>query len=91
MVRYLDQKGQALGAAERDKLLFWFAAAGMWGRYSGSTESFLDRDLEMLEGADGGLDKLLKELRLWHGALKWSRGTLMDGASALAFIPFFTC
>jgi len=42
MVRYLDQKGEALNAQERDKLLFWFASAGMWGRYSGSTESYLD-------------------------------------------------
>jgi hypothetical protein len=69
MVRYLDQKTDGLGASERDKLLFWFASAGMWGRYSGSTESYLDRDLEMLEGDDGGLDKLLRELRTWHGAL----------------------
>jgi len=36
----------------------------------------------MLEGTEGGLDKLLKELRLWHGSLRvepehfeaWSRG-----------------
>ncbi|HBK93096.1 MAG TPA: hypothetical protein DDZ68_15645 [Parvularcula sp.] len=82
MVRYLDQKGTALDEAERDKLLFWFAQAGMWGRYSGSTESYLDKDLEALEGADGGLDRLLEQLRLWHGGLRvepdhftgWSKG-----------------
>ena len=32
MVRYLDQKQGTLSAKERDKLLFWFAQAGMWGR-----------------------------------------------------------
>ena len=82
MVRYLDLLGRQPSAPERDKLLFWFAAAGMWGRYSGSTESFIDRDLEMLEGDDGGLDKLIKELRTWHGDLTvqpehfegWSQG-----------------
>ena len=52
------------------------------GRFSGSTESYIDQDLGTLEGADGGLDKLLDQLRLWHGALRvepghfdgWSRG-----------------
>ena len=83
MVRYLDRHGGALSAEERDKLLFWFASAGMWGRYSGSTESYIDRDLEMLEGDDGGLDRLIRELRLWHGDLTvqpehfdaWSSGS----------------
>jgi len=70
MVRYLEQRGGgALGAVERDKLVFWFAQAGMWGRFSGSTESFIDQDLAMLEGPDGSLDKLLDQLRLWHGGL----------------------
>ena len=35
---------------ERDKLLFWFVQAGMWGRFSGSTESYIDQDLAALEG-----------------------------------------
>jgi hypothetical protein len=82
MVRYIDQKGGPLDEKERDKLLFWFAQAGMWGRYSGSTESYIDKDLEALEGDDGGLDKMLEQLRLWHGGMKvepdhftgWSRG-----------------
>ena len=30
MVRYLDQKQGTLDEKERDKLLFWFAQAGMW-------------------------------------------------------------
>ena len=42
----------------------------MWGRFSGSTESFIDQDLAALEGDDGGLDKLLEQLRLWHGGLR---------------------
>ena len=74
MARYLDQRQQqklgAMSAQERDKLLFWFAQSGMWGRYSGSTESALDRDLGMLAGESGGLDQLLDELRQWHGGLR---------------------
>ena len=70
MVRYLDQKQETLDEKERDKLLFWFAQAGMWGRYSGSTEASLDRDLAALEESGGNLDALLKELQLWHGELR---------------------
>ena len=74
MARYLDQRHQkktgSLSAKERDKLLFWFAQSGMWGRYSSSTESALDRDLDMLDGESGGLDRLLDELRQWHGGLR---------------------
>ena len=70
MVRYLELKGGKLDHAESDKLLFWFTQAGMWGRYSGSTETFIDRDLDCLEGSEGGLDALLRELRLWHGGLR---------------------
>jgi hypothetical protein len=67
MVRYFDRRSGPLDEKERDKLLFWFVQAGMWGRFSGSTESFIDQDLAALEGPDGGLDKLLDQLRLWHG------------------------
>lgn len=74
MVRYLDQRKSyglpsSLDNKERDKLLFWYLQAAMWGRFSGSTESVIDKDLEALEGPEGGLDKLLEQLRLWHGSL----------------------
>ena len=69
MVRYLDKSGSQMTEKEQDKLLFWFVQAGMWGRFSSSTESVIDQDLGALEGPDGGLDKLLEQLRLWHGGL----------------------
>jgi len=69
MVRYLDKHKGHLNEVDRDKLLFWFLESGMWGRFSSSTESVIDKDLEALEGEDGGLDKLLDQLRLWHGSL----------------------
>ena len=71
MARYLDQReSKKLGAMnekERDKLLFWFVQAAMWGRFSGSTESVLDQDLAAVEE---GLDRLLGQLRLWQGSLR---------------------
>lgn len=69
MVRYLTQKNVSLTEKERDKLLFWFVQSGMWGRFSGSTESFLDKDLAAIEDKDT-LDNLLEEFRLWHGGMR---------------------
>lgn len=87
MVRYIDQKGAALSEVERDKLLFWFAQAGMWGRYSGSTESYLDKDLGALEGEDGGIDKLLEQLRLWHGGMRVEPGHFTGWSLGARFYP----
>ncbi|MGY8690884.1 MAG: hypothetical protein ACKVHP_24495, partial [Verrucomicrobiales bacterium] len=87
MVRYLDQHKGSLNEIERDKLLFWFVEAGMWGRFSGSTESYIDQDLAALEGPDGGLDKLLTQLRLWHGALRVEPGHFTGWSQGARFYP----
>jgi len=87
MVRYLDMKQGPLDEKERDKLLFWFAQVGMWGRFSGSTESKIDQDLAALEGEDGGLDKLLEQLRLWHGGLRIEPGHFTGWSLGARFYP----
>jgi hypothetical protein len=87
MVRYLDQRAGSLNEIERDKLLFWFAQAATWGRFSGSTESFIDQDLAALEGPDGGLDKLLEQLRLWHGGLRAEPGHFTGWSLGARFYP----
>ncbi|MDD5395609.1 MAG: DUF262 domain-containing protein [Thiothrix sp.] len=86
MVRYLDQRSGRLDEIERDKLLFWFAQAGMWGRFSGSTESYIDKDLGVLE-SNGGVDKLLAELRLWHGGLSIEPGHFDGWSLGARFYP----
>lgn len=87
MVRYLDDRSGPMPAPERDKLLFWFVQAAMWGRFSGSTESFIDQDLAALEGPDGGLDKLLEQLRLWHGGLRVEPGHFTGWSLGARFYP----
>lgn len=87
MVRYLDQRSGPMNEQERDKLLFWFVQAGMWGRFSGSTESFIDQDLAALEGEAGGLDKLLEQLRLWHGGLRVEPGHFTGWSLGARFYP----
>ncbi len=91
MARYLDQRQQGklgpMGEKERDKLLFWFVQAAMWGRFSGSTESFIDQDLAALEGDGDGLEKLLEQLRLWHGGLRAEPGHFTGWSLGARFYP----
>ena len=70
MAHYVDRRGGRLtDAVERDRLTYWFFQSAMWGRFSGATESALNQDLATLEEMDGGLDRLLEQLRLWRGGL----------------------
>ena len=91
MARYLElrevKKLGAMGEKERDKLLFWYVQAAMWGRFSGSTETFIDQDLAALEGDDGGIDKLLEQLRLWHGGLRAEPGHFTGSSKGARFYP----
>jgi hypothetical protein len=91
MARYLDLRSQQhlgpMDDKERDKLLFWFVQAGMWGRFSGSTESYIDKDLGTLEGENGGLDNLLETLRLWHGGLRVEPGHFTGWSLGARFYP----
>jgi hypothetical protein len=87
MVRYLDKRAGSLNAKEQDKLLFWFVQAGMWGRFSGSTESYIDQDLAALEGDGGGLEKLMEQLRLWHGDLRVEPGNFSGWSLGARFYP----
>ena len=71
MVRFVDQRNSHLNnVVERDRLLYWYFQAAMWGRFSGSTESTLDSDLRAIEDDEEGIGQLLENLRLWHGNLR---------------------
>ena len=83
MVRYLELQGGSLSNQEqRDKLLYWYIHTFMWGRYAGSTETYLNVDLEAIEDIDRGLDNLIGGLRINRGNLRvdsgdfdgWSKG-----------------
>lgn len=85
MARFLDQHGGNPNQVERDKLLFWYVQAGMWGRFSGSTESYIDADLEALNVE--GLDALLDKTRLWHGGLRVDPGHFSGWSLGARFYP----
>ncbi len=87
MVRYLDKKGGKITEEERDKLLFWLVQAGMWGRFSSSTESKIDQDIAAISGQNGSLDNLLDQLRLWHGGLRVEPGHFTGWSLGARFYP----
>ncbi len=83
MVRYIARNGMSLGNhRQRDRLLYWYIHTMLWGRYAGSTESTLDKDLDLIENTDKPIENLIQELRQNRGDLKlyssdfrgWSRG-----------------
>ena len=88
LAHYLDRReGHLDDARERDRLLFWYVQSAMWGRFSSSTESTIDKDLKVLEELDGGIDRLIDELRLWHGNLKVAPGHFGGWSLGARFYP----
>ncbi|MBL3600972.1 MAG: DUF262 domain-containing protein [gamma proteobacterium endosymbiont of Lamellibrachia anaximandri] len=83
LVHYIDRHGGSIAdETELNKLLFWYLHSGLWGKFSNSTESTINKDLELIEEVDGGMDRLIEDLQLWRGDLHiqpehfggWSRG-----------------
>lgn len=87
MVRYLDQRSKLLSQCESDKLLFWYIQAGMWGRFTGSTETSLDQSLEAIRDINDGLDRLLKDVRMWHGSFKVTSDNFRSSTVGARFYP----
>lgn len=82
LVRYLEQRnGRLADHVEQDKLLYWYVHTLLWGRYSGSTESTLAKDLTAIACDEGALDRLIEQLHQDRGDLRlhardfegWSR------------------
>lgn len=87
ITRYLHLNGGSFPSiAERDKVLFWYVHAGMWGRFSGSTESKLAQDYESLaaRGLDGIIDNLA---RTRGGTLQVNPGDFTGFGMGARFYP----
>lgn len=87
MVRFLDKFFDSSDLVARDRLLFWYLQSGMWGRFSGSTESVIDRDIAVLEKSDGNLLELIEQLRLSHGGLRVEPGHFHASGLGGRFYP----
>jgi hypothetical protein len=88
MAHYVDRKGGTLtNAVERDRLLYWYLHAAMWGRFSGNTETNIDKDLAAIEELDGGIDRLIETIRLERGGLKVVSGHVSGWSLGARFYP----
>ncbi len=93
MARYIFQRGgQFESQAERDRLLYWYVHTFLWGRYSGSTESYLNRDLEFIvdvspDAYEEGLNKLIEGLRLQRGDLRLTEADFGGNTRGSRFYP----
>ena len=93
MSRYLVQRGGKLAdQAERDRLLYWYVHTILWGRYSGSTESKLNTDLEAIEDArhdDPGeaLGRLIENLRQERANLQLHESDFGGSSKGNRFYP----
>lgn len=78
-----ENGGKRLNPIVRDKLLYWYIHSFLWGRYSGSTETVLSQDLELLQQSNGEVQPLIDKLSQSRGTLKvspddfdsWGRGS----------------
>ncbi len=71
LARYLALRdGHLPDHHEQGKLLYWYLQAGLRGRYAGSTETTLARDLQILEQGSGAVDPLVAQLEREYGDLR---------------------
>lgn len=77
--------GQLPDAATQGRLLAWFAHTGMWGRYAGSTETFLTQDLDAVN--NGGVDALLDVVRQSRGDLTVRESDFAGSTMGSRFYP----
>lgn len=68
LVYYLSQNELKFKSSEEaNKAIYWMFMALLWGRYSGSSESFLEKDMNILKESNS-LDALIQEMHLFRGA-----------------------
>lgn len=68
----LHNQNKVSNIKQRDRLLYWYVQAGMWGRFSGSTLSTIEQDLSIISDSkteEDSIGKLIEALRLSRGGL----------------------
>lgn len=68
LVYYLSQNELKFASEkEANKAIYWMFMALLWGRYSGSSESYLEKDMNILKETNS-LEALIQEMHLFRGA-----------------------
>lgn len=88
MCRYVCDRGLRLDHRERDRLLYWYLHAYMWGRYASSTETALNADLTAIRGRGAdGIDRLVALLSQQRGDLTVRPGDFHAWSLGARFYP----
>ena len=86
LARLVSESGGSVTNVEaQQRILFWYVHSFLWGRYSGATETRLQRDLIALEKA--GVDGLIAELELWRGSLEVRPDDFASSSIGARFYP----
>ncbi len=86
LARLISERGGSITDVKaQQRILFWYVHSFLWGRYSGSTETRLQRDLDALEKA--GIDGLIAELELWRGDLRVRPDDFASSSIGARFYP----
>lgn len=68
LVYYLSKNNNQFPSEEdKNKAVYWMFMAQLWGWYSGSSESYLDKDINSIEDGNG-IDGLINNLSLSRGS-----------------------
>ena len=87
MVGYVHHRGSKnMDSKEWDKLLYWYVHTFLWGRYSGSTESALSQDLNVIVQGEG-IDGLINQLTQNRGTLELTPSDFWGWSSGARFYP----
>lgn len=87
MIDYVHQRGDNnMDSKEWDKLLYWYVHTFLWGRYSGSTESTIAQDLNIL-AMGNGIDGLINQLKQNRGTLRLTATDFWGWSSGARFYP----
>lgn len=88
LTRYLELSGGIVrNSNERDTLLYWYIHSFLWGRYANATESTLNQDLRLIEDLEGGLGRLIAQLRQVRGDLSVHADDFRDWSKGSRFYP----
>jgi len=67
MSYYLKKNGgQFKSEQEANKAIYWMFTALLWGRFSGSSESYLEKDMNAIK-EHNSIDALIEEMHLFRG------------------------
>lgn len=88
MTVYLANHGAAFtDEAVKKKFIRWMFLAGLWGRYSGSAETMLQKDVSLL-GADDPTDQLVERVVDQRGRIRLEARDLADKSAGSPFYKF---